>query len=75
MVEPYLRDFRGSGGIEKFWLVCNESNNTDAVLQAHGFVGDIYIVPPSSINFVQLNFNAVNGVALFNEITGNLATV
>ena len=51
-----------------FRVVCDESNNTPAVIDANGFVGDIYIKPNRSINFIQLNFIATPTGVSFEEI-------
>ena len=71
MVEPYLRDILGRRGIYDFRVVCDESNNTAEVIDRNEFIGDIYIKPAKSINFVQLNFVAVRTGVEFEEIVGN----
>lgn len=74
MVNPYLRDIKGRRGITDFLVVCDESNNTAQVINSNQFVGDIYIRPNYSINFIKLNFVAVpNGVA-FSEVVGQFST-
>jgi len=70
LVEPFLRTVQGRRGIYDFRVVCDETNNTAAVIDANQFVGDIYIKPARSINFVQLNFVAVRTGVEFNEIVG-----
>jgi hypothetical protein len=50
--------------------VCDESNNTANVIDNNQFVGDIYIKPARSINFIQLNFVAVRTGVSFEEIVG-----
>lgn len=68
LVEPYLREVQGRRGVTDFRVVCDESNNTPAVIDANGFVGDIYIKPNRSINFIQLNFIATPTGVSFEEI-------
>ena len=46
-------------GIYDFRVVCDSTNNTPQVVDANQFVGDIYIKPARSVNFIQLNFVAV----------------
>lgn len=58
MVEPFLRDVQGRRGITDFKVVCDESNNTGEVIDTNRFIGDIYIKPARSINFISLNFIA-----------------
>jgi hypothetical protein len=69
-VVPFLRDIMGRRGILDFQVVCDESNNTDEVIQSEQFVGDIYIKPARAIRGIQLNFVAVRGGVDFNEIVG-----
>lgn len=70
MVEPFLRDVMGRRGIYDFRVVCDETNNTPEVIDRNEFVGDIYIKPARSINFIQLNFVAVRTGVEFQEIVG-----
>jgi phage tail sheath protein FI len=69
-VEPYLRSVQGQRGLTDFRVICDASNNPDAVVNANEFVADIYVRPISSINFIQLNFVSVRGAAAFAEIAG-----
>jgi len=70
LIEPYLRDVQGRRGITDFRVVCDSTNNTAQVVDANQFVGDIYIKPARSINFIQLNFVAVRSGVEFSEIIG-----
>lgn len=70
MVEPFLRDVQGRRGIYAFRVVCDETNNTGEVIDRNEFVGDIYIKPARSINYIQLNFVAVRTGVDFSEIVG-----
>ena len=70
LVEPFLRDVQGRRGIYDFKVVCDESNNTPDVIDANRFVGDIYVKPAKSINYIQLNFVAVRTGIEFAEIVG-----
>ena len=70
LVEPYLRDVQGRRGITDFRVVCDESNNTGEVIDRNEFIGDIYIKPARSINFIQLNFVAVRTGVSFDEVVG-----
>lgn len=71
LVEPFLRDVQGRRGIYDFKVVCDESNNTPEVIDRNEFIGDIYIKPARSINFIQLNFIAVRTGVEFSEVVGN----
>jgi phage tail sheath protein FI len=70
MVEPFLRDVQGRRGIFDYRVVCDDTNNTPQVIDSNSFVGDIYIKPARSINFIQLNFVAVRTGVSFDEIVG-----
>ena len=70
LVEPFLRDVQGRRGITDFKVVCDETNNTGEVIDRNEFVGDIYVKPARSINFIQLNFVAVRSGVEFSEIVG-----
>ena len=70
LVEPFLRDVQGRRGIFDFRVVCDTSNNTSEVIDRNEFIGDIYVKPARSINFIQLNFVAVRTGVEFEEIVG-----
>lgn len=70
MVEPFLRTVQGRRGITDFRVVCDETNNTPEVVDRNEFVGDIYIKPARSINFIRLNFVAVRTGVAFEEVVG-----
>ena len=70
LVEPFLRDVQGRRGIYDFRVVCDTTNNTPQVIDTNQFVGDIYIKPARSINFIQLNFVAVGTGVDFTTIVG-----
>lgn len=70
LVEPFLRDVQGRRGIYDFKVVCDTTNNTGEVIDGNRFVGDIYIKPAKSINFIQLNFVAVRTGVEFSEVVG-----
>jgi phage tail sheath protein FI len=70
LVTPFLRDIQGRRGIYDFRVVCDSTNNTDQVISSNQFVGDIYVKPARSINFIQLNFVAVRTGVDFTEVVG-----
>lgn len=71
IVEPYLRNIQGRRGIIDFKVVCDSTNNPDSVVAENRFIGDIYVRPTPSINYIQLNFVNVRGSPEFNEIVGS----
>ena len=58
LVNPFLATLQSQRGITDFRVVCDETNNTQEVIDNNQFVADIYIKPNKSINFIQLNFIA-----------------
>ena len=58
IVEKFLRYVKGRRGITDFKVVCDDSNNTGVVIDRNEFIGDIYIKPNRSINFITLSFIA-----------------
>ena len=72
LVEPFLREVKGRRGIFDFKVVCDSTNNTAQVVDSNEFVGDIFIKPARSINFIQLNFVATRTGTDFEEIVGSV---
>lgn len=70
LVEPFLRDVQGRRGVTDFAVICDESNNTQEVIDTNRFVADIYVKPSRSINFITLNFIATRTGVEFSEIVG-----
>lgn len=71
IVTPFLRDIKGRRGITDYKVVCDTTNNTPQVIDSNQFVGDIYIKPARSVNFIQLNFIAVGTGVDFVTIVGS----
>ena len=72
IIEPFLRDVQSKRGIFDYVVVCDETNNTAAVIDANEFVADIYIKPARSINFIGLTFIATRTGVAFEEIIGTV---
>tara|TARA_R110000822_G_scaffold142939_4_gene281081 strand:- start:446 stop:2080 length:1635 start_codon:yes stop_codon:yes gene_type:complete len=72
VVEPFLREIKGRRGITDFRVLCDESNNTAAVVDRNEFIASIFIKPARSINFVTLNFVAVRTGVDFEEVSGTV---
>ena len=70
LIAPFLREVQGRRGITDFKVVCDETNNTGAIVDANKFVADIYIKPARSINYITLNFIATRTGVEFSEIAG-----
>jgi hypothetical protein len=72
IVEPFLRDVQAKRGIQDFVVICDETNNTAAVIDSNEFVADIYIKPARSINFIGLTFVATRTGVSFEEVIGSV---
>ena len=72
LVEPLLREIQARQGITDFKVVCDSTNNTGNVIDQNRFIGDIYIKPARSINFIELNFVAVRTDVEFSEVVGTI---
>jgi phage tail sheath protein FI len=70
LITPFLRDVQGRRGITDFKVVCDATNNTAQVIDSNQFVGDIYIKPARSTNYIQLNFVAVGSGVDFTTVVG-----
>ena len=68
IVEPFLRDVQAKRGIFDFRVVCDETNNTAAVIDNNEFIADIFIKPARSINFIGLTFVATRTGISFEEV-------
>jgi hypothetical protein len=71
IVEPFLRDVQSKRGIFDYVVICDQTNNTPAVIDSNEFVADIYIKPARSINFIGLTFIATRTGVAFEEVIGN----
>ena len=72
IVEPFLRDVQAKRGIQDFRVVCDETNNTAAVIDNNEFVADIFVKPARSINFIGLTFVATRTGISFEEVIGTV---
>jgi hypothetical protein len=53
-------------------VVCDETNNTAAVIDRNEFICSVFVKPARSINFITLNFVAVRTGVEFSEIVGTV---
>ena len=72
IIEPFLRDVQAKRGIFDFVVICDETNNTAAVIDSNEFVADIFIKPARSINFIGLTFVATRTGVAFEEVIGSV---
>ena len=72
IVEPFLRDVQSKRGIQDYVVVCDETNNTAAVIDNNEFIADIFVKPARSINFIGLTFVATRTGVSFEEVIGSV---
>ena len=71
-IEPFLRDVQSKRGIQDYRIICDETNNTAAIIDNNEFIADIYIKPNRSINYIGLTFVATRTGVSFEEVIGNV---
>ena len=64
--------FKQREAISDFRVVCDETNNTAAVIDNNEFIADIFIKPARSINFIGLTFVATRTGISFEEVIGTV---
>ena len=72
IVEPFLRDVQAKRGIQDYVVICDETNNTAAIIDNNEFVAEIFVKPARSINFIGLTFVATRTGVSFEEVIGNV---
>ena len=72
IIEPFLRDVQSKRGIFDYVVICDQTNNTAAVIDNNEFIADIYVKPARSINFIGLTFIATRTGVSFEEVIGNV---
>jgi len=72
IIEPFLREVQSNRGIFDFVVICDETNNTAAVIDRNEFVADIFVKPARSINFIGLTFVATRTGVAFEEVIGSV---
>lgn len=67
IVNPYLESIVQRQGLYAFKVVMDDSNNTPDVIDRNQLVGQIYIQPTKTAEFIVLDFNVVPTGATFPE--------
>jgi hypothetical protein len=57
VVNPYLESIQQRQGLYAFRVVMDETNNTPSVIDRNLLVGDIYLQPSKTAEFIVINFN------------------
>ena len=54
--------------LSAYRVVCDETNNTNQLIEENKFAADIYIRPTYVINFIRFNFTAVGQTVQFEDL-------
>lgn len=71
-IEPFLRDVKARRGVQDYLVVVDSRVNTPSVIDNNQFVGQIFVKPSRSINFIRLDFVAVGTAVSFDEVVGTV---
>jgi hypothetical protein len=66
-INPILEKMQKNQGIEKFKVVCDDSNNTPETIDRNILVGDIYLQPTRTAEIFIFNFNITRSGVSFGE--------
>ena len=64
-VNPYLETVQQKQGLYAFKVIMDDSNNTADVIDRNQMVGQIYIQPTKTAEFIYLDFNILPTGAIF----------
>jgi len=67
---PVFERAKNNEGLYDYLIVCDERNNTPAVIDANELIIDIYIKPTRTAEFILVNFYATRTDANFQELIG-----
>jgi len=67
-IKPFLEGVKAGRGVYDFYVRCDTTNNTPAVIDANQFIADIAVKPTRVAEFITLNFVAVGTGVTFGEI-------
>jgi phage tail sheath protein FI len=67
---PLFERAKNNEGLFDYLIVCDERNNTPAVVDANELVVDIYLKPTRTAEFILVNFYATRTDANFQELVG-----
>ena len=65
IVNPYLEQVQSNSGLTAFRVVMDDSNNTPDVIDRNQLVGQIYLQPTKTVEFIYLDFNILPTGATF----------
>ena len=69
VLTPIFENAKNTQGVYDYLLICDERNNTPAVIDDNSLVVDIYLKPVRSAEFILVNFYATSTSMNLTEIT------
>ena len=69
-LSPIFETVKQTDGVYDYLLVCDERNNTPAVIDQNELVIDVYLKPVRAAEFILVNFYATRTGTNFNELVG-----
>jgi phage tail sheath protein FI len=66
-VNPFLEQVQSNSGLTAFRVVMDESNNTPDVIDRNQLIGQIFIQPTRTAEFIVLDFSVLPTGAAFPE--------
>lgn len=67
-ITPFFENAKNTQGVYDYLIICDEKNNTPAVIDDNTLVVDIYIKPTRTAEYILVNFFATRTSQDFNEI-------
>jgi phage tail sheath protein FI len=67
IVNPYLANIQERNGLFAFRVIMDDTNNTPDIIDRNILVGDLYLQPTRTAEFIKLNFNVLPTGATFPE--------
>jgi hypothetical protein len=68
IVDPYLRDIKGQGGLIDYVVIADATVNTPTIVSQNKFVAKIYVKLNGFAEFILLDFTAVGANTDFTEV-------
>ncbi len=65
IINPYLSSIQQQQGLTSFKVIMDESNNPPSVVDQNQLIGQIYLQPTKTIEFILLDFNILPTGAVF----------
>ena len=71
-IDPIFANVKAMGGINRYELICDNRNNTPAVVEAHEFRAAALVTPESVAEYIIITFFNVGQTMDFSEVYGQL---